>query len=218
VDSPAELIERSRELLALAAQIQDETVPLDEQARQHKLHQLSELYKEWYHRALGLFPSFNRLELQQPFMKEYEGSLISQKIKHFLSLGWKVYEFYDPEKPNPIIPKWTASFDRSFKEPLEKQCSLLAALGTVPMDSTSTGKQEQGTQVSQTLRQILTDRFNDTELSNLCFDLGIDYDTLKGDSKADKARELVAHFKRRNNEAQLVEAIKRMRPDISIEQ
>jgi hypothetical protein len=217
VDSPAELIDKSRELLDLAAQIQDETAQLNEQARQQKLSHLKDLYTEWYHQALGLFPHFNRLDLQQAFMKEYEGGLLSQKIKQFLSLGWKVYEFYDPEKPNPFIPKWTASFDRSFREPLEKQCSLLAALGTVPMDSTLIGRQEQDTLASQTLRQILTDRFNDTELSNLCFDSGIDYDTLKGDSKADKARELVAHFKRRNSEATLVEAVKRIRPDIIIE-
>jgi hypothetical protein len=42
-----------------------------------------------------------------------------------------------------------------------------------------------------TLLQILETRFNDGELRKLCFFLDIDYDSLPGAGKADKARELV---------------------------
>lgn len=41
------------------------------------------------------------------------------------------------------------------------------------------------------LRQALTDRFNEEELKTLCFDIGVDYDDLRGDGKAAKVRELV---------------------------
>jgi hypothetical protein len=39
------------------------------------------------------------------------------------------------------------------------------------------------------LRQILTERFDESELRTLCFDLGIDYDDLPGSGKVDKARD-----------------------------
>jgi hypothetical protein len=65
------------------------------------------------------------------------------------------------------------------------------------------------------LRRILTARFSDGELRTLCFDLGIDYDALPGEGKADKARELVAYFKRRGRIPELIDMGKRVRPDIS---
>ena len=46
------------------------------------------------------------------------------------------------------------------------------------------------------LRDILVAYFNDNELRNLCFDLGIDYEKLGGDAKSSKARELVAYCRR----------------------
>jgi len=64
------------------------------------------------------------------------------------------------------------------------------------------------------LRQILTTRFNDSELRDLCFDLEIPYDDWKDEGRAGKARELVAYVKRRNDTSRLVEAIKQQRADI----
>jgi len=65
------------------------------------------------------------------------------------------------------------------------------------------------------LREILTKRLNETELRNLCFDLGVDYDILPGAGTADKARELIAYCERRYNIPQLVETVRKQRPDIS---
>jgi Effector-associated domain 7 len=42
------------------------------------------------------------------------------------------------------------------------------------------------------------DRFNDSELRTLCFNLGVDYDVLQGSGKSDKARELIIYLDRRN--------------------
>ena len=66
-----------------------------------------------------------------------------------------------------------------------------------------------------TLRQILTTYFNESELRNLCFDLGVDYDNLPGEGKGDKARELVALFERCGRPHELVEACQRLRPNVS---
>jgi hypothetical protein len=54
------------------------------------------------------------------------------------------------------------------------------------------------------LRQIFTDHFNDGELRNLCQDLNIDYESLPGHGKADKARELVAYVRRYGRATELV--------------
>ncbi len=65
------------------------------------------------------------------------------------------------------------------------------------------------------LRQILTERFDEGELRTLCFDLGIDYDSLGGSGKADKARELIAYSERHHSVAELIRVAKNQRPDIS---
>ena len=67
-----------------------------------------------------------------------------------------------------------------------------------------------------TLRQKLEEYFDDGELRTLCFDLGIDYDGLPGEGKANKARELVAYLERRRRIPELVAKIKEMRPDVSL--
>ena len=67
------------------------------------------------------------------------------------------------------------------------------------------------------LRQTLDTRFSDSELRTLCFDLNVDYDTLPGTGKADKAREIVDYFNRRNRIPELVAAVKEQRSDISLD-
>lgn len=58
------------------------------------------------------------------------------------------------------------------------------------------------------LRNILEERFDLEELRTLCFDLDVDYDSLRGEGKAGKARELVLHMKRKGRLAEL-EAVAR---------
>ena len=65
------------------------------------------------------------------------------------------------------------------------------------------------------LHQLLGQRFDEEELRDLCFDLGVDYDDLRGEGKASKARELVSHLDRRGRLADLASAGKQMRPDIA---
>lgn len=67
------------------------------------------------------------------------------------------------------------------------------------------------------LRKVLKEQFNEGELRNLCFDLNIDYDSLPGEGKADKARELVAYCKRHGCIPELIEKVKRRRPNAPLE-
>ena len=63
------------------------------------------------------------------------------------------------------------------------------------------------------LRRILVERFNLEELRNLCQDLYADYDSLPGEGKEAKARELVEHCKRRDKILDLVAAVNRAKPE-----
>jgi hypothetical protein len=62
------------------------------------------------------------------------------------------------------------------------------------------------------LRQILIDYFDESELQNLTFDLGVDYENLPGKSKGDKARELIAFLDRRSRIHELVQICYQLRP------
>lgn len=64
------------------------------------------------------------------------------------------------------------------------------------------------------LRKQLATTMNDDELETLCFDLGVDYENLKGDSKEAKARELVLHCDRTGKLAELNGLCQAMRPNV----
>ncbi len=68
------------------------------------------------------------------------------------------------------------------------------------------------------VRQILAVNFNEGELRTLCFDLGIDYDSLPATGKSDKARELIAYCERHSRLNELVAIGKHLRPNISWEE
>jgi hypothetical protein len=70
-------------------------------------------------------------------------------------------------------------------------------------------------EVSQ-FRELLVEHFGLEDLRTLCFDLNVDYESLPGEGKAGKARELVAYLKRRDRLTELGAAIRRTRPDITI--
>lgn len=66
-----------------------------------------------------------------------------------------------------------------------------------------------------TTRQLLNSYFSDGELRDLCFDLGIDYESLPGSGKSDKARELLAYVTRRNRIAELLETCRQQRSQVA---
>lgn len=61
---------------------------------------------------------------------------------------------------------------------------------------------------------MLRDRTSTEDLRNLCFLLDLDYDTLPGDGRSAKAREIVAHYDRREDLDALAAALHQLRPDI----
>lgn len=66
----------------------------------------------------------------------------------------------------------------------------------------------------EALHRILLDHFSEEELRTLCFHLSVEYDDLAGRSRADKARELIKHLARREQIPNLLQTVKRQRPDL----
>jgi hypothetical protein len=65
------------------------------------------------------------------------------------------------------------------------------------------------------LLRVLVDRFSDDELRTLCFELGVDYESLGGTGKAGKARELLTFLERCRRVYELPAAGKWLRPDVT---
>jgi hypothetical protein len=67
------------------------------------------------------------------------------------------------------------------------------------------------------LREQIARYFDLEELRTLCFDLKVDYDLLRGEGKAAKARELVLLMEREERLAELVKQCARRRPNVTWE-
>lgn len=65
-----------------------------------------------------------------------------------------------------------------------------------------------------TLRQLVLQYFNTSELQDICFQLDVDFEELEGSGKSNKARELITHMRRRNRLPDLVEVGKQLRPQL----
>lgn len=67
------------------------------------------------------------------------------------------------------------------------------------------------------LRELMLKHFDVSELKTLCFDLGVDYESLDGayGGRVDKVRELILYFERRDRVSELIAACARLRPEAS---
>ena len=65
------------------------------------------------------------------------------------------------------------------------------------------------------LRQKLIVSFNDSELRDLCFDLGVDYESVEGGTRDAKARELITYLQRRDRLTELIDLCRERRPNVS---
>jgi hypothetical protein len=72
--------------------------------------------------------------------------------------------------------------------------------------------QNRGGVILVQLRQLLTERFDNAELRDLCFDLNIDFQNLPGEAKNEKVRELIVHCERHGRTAELWQRCRELRP------
>lgn len=66
------------------------------------------------------------------------------------------------------------------------------------------------------LRDQIRALFSDSELRDLCFDLGVDFENLPGAAKGDKARELILLMERQARLPELVRKVVTLRPHIGL--
>ena len=135
-----ELVAQADCLKQAALTVQDESRTPEE--RKALLEDLSARYHNWYRQCLAHLESAHDADARQKFEREYEGSFFAQKILAFLTDGLLVSPLFDPEKPNPIVPKWTYPVLDAFQKPIIKQCNYLAAAASRlsgPESSTSEG-------------------------------------------------------------------------------
>lgn len=64
--------------------------------------------------------------------------------------------------------------------------------------------------------EIISSRLSLNEIALLTFDLGVDYDGLKGDSKSEKVLSLLNYLHQRNRLGEFLSIVSKMRPDISL--
>jgi len=65
------------------------------------------------------------------------------------------------------------------------------------------------------LRQNLVDNFGDNDLRDLCVEMNVDYESLPGEGKSAKARELIAYCERRGRLPDLVTKCYELRPNVA---
>lgn len=64
------------------------------------------------------------------------------------------------------------------------------------------------------LRKQLDKYFGEEDLNTICFDLGIDYESLSGKGKSAKTREIVLHCSRVGLTKQLLAEVKSLRTNV----
>ena len=72
------------------------------------------------------------------------------------------------------------------------------------------------TEMAEKTVALVTQGFNLDELKSLCFDLGIAFDNLAGETLDAKARELVAYHQRRGELSRLLSVIRARRPNLKL--
>ncbi len=85
-------------------------------------------------------------------------------------------------------------------------------------ETSKVGKSSELAEQSQLLaglHQKLTVHFDDNELRTLCLRLDVDYDSLVGEGKAGKARELVTYLQRRERLSEMIAFCRQERPKVS---
>ena len=65
------------------------------------------------------------------------------------------------------------------------------------------------------LRQKLLELFDESELRTLCFDIGIEHSSLRGENKVDRVIELIGYCERRSQLARLISECRKQRPNAS---
>ncbi len=144
---------------------------------------------------------------------------VARAVPKIILTGFPSYE-YVRQALKPQLTGWPVAIDFVTKQEGPEalvqaiQCALDRPLGAwKPAPAPQEEESLRHKQLAQ-LRQNLVDSFSDDELRTLCFDLGVDYDTLPSGGKEGTARELVAYLERRRRLLDLIDLCRQRRPNV----
>ena len=66
---------------------------------------------------------------------------------------------------------------------------------------------------NEKLRAVMADSFSLAELQQLCFDLGVDWESIEGEGKENRAQGLLQYFTRRGDLPRLLAVVRERRPN-----
>jgi hypothetical protein len=134
----------------------------------------------------------------------------------------------EPERIAEIYRSSIRTLQRGIEAGLSEQnptySGMLSRLDTLE-DMTATILAKIGDRESETLtlqqkerarlRKNLTTYFSDTDLREICFDLGLDYQEMPGEDKRMFVVELILHMERRGRLSELISICRQLRPHLS---
>ena len=134
------------------------------------------------------------------------------------TLGEKYQEAADvydsPEKAHPILSQLDKEIDRLI-ESEENSSSQEMGVATVQEINFVNEKHVVYPSYLREMYELLIHYFNESELDSICFNLSVDYESLHGRGKADKARDLVRYCRRHDLITSLKTEAAKQRPHVS---
>lgn len=92
-------------------------------------------------------------------------------------------------------------------QPISKAQQMFQQQKSVPLTTSSN--------IMQTLRDNMNAYFNMSEIHSLCFDLGIEFEELSGDTRSDKVKALISFMQRHGRLDELIKLVQQQRPHAS---
>lgn len=99
----------------------------------------------------------------------------------------------------------------SLAKKIENWCKLAT---DEPITTPSESSSSPSISLQITILQFLLDHFDGEELRELCFNLKVVYDDLRGENRKTKAQELINYLNRRERLPELISEMKKQRPNI----
>jgi hypothetical protein len=119
----------------------------------------------------------------------------------------------EEEKVDQDEPKYDIHIHTATGVVIGDQPQVTQTFQTPAKDQDQSGE-VQSDQETARLRQLLTERLDLEELLTLCADLGVDFDSLRGEGKEGRIRELVLHLERHQEVKRLIVWLRQNRPDL----
>jgi hypothetical protein len=123
----------------------------------------------------------------------------------------------DLEKQVEEAKRDAAAMQKREQEECDKRMETLMlqiARLTLRLEEMSSARREKGDSPSSQLYTLMVEHVGREELERMVFDLGMDWESIAGDTINMKALNLLVHLQKRSRTAEMVSLLRRRRPDV----